>query len=180
MRSRFDAWFAAQSIAVSQRTSRRAFIARIGSAIAGAAVLPLLPVARNGQAQAGEHEGSAAAGGKHAVDYNNDKSCDYWAFCSIDAFLCHCCGGSASSCPPGSQMSPIAWIGTCRNPNDGKSYVVSYNDCCGVSTCGRCFCNRNEGDTERFQPSRSNAVTWCYGGVAPTYHCTVARIMSQA
>ena len=49
-------------------------------------------------------------------------------------------------CPPGTDMSPVTWIGTCHNPSDGKDYVISYNDCCGKSSCGRCFCNRNERD----------------------------------
>ena len=49
-----------------------------------------------------------------------------------------------SMCPPGTDMSPVTWIGTCHNPGDGKDYVISYNDCCGKSSCGRCFCNRNE------------------------------------
>ena len=38
----------------------------------------------------------------------------------------------------------MTWVGTCRNPNDGKDYLISYNDCCGVTMCGRCFCNHNE------------------------------------
>src|SRR5438045_5475538 len=32
-----------------------------------------------------------------------------------DGFLCACCGGSSSSCPPGTAVSPITWIGTCRS-----------------------------------------------------------------
>ena len=43
-------------------------------------------------------------------------------------------------------MSPITWIGTCENPVDGKSYIISYNDCCGKSSCGNCLCMRSEGD----------------------------------
>jgi methylamine dehydrogenase light chain len=177
MKSRFDRWFSARSVSIAERTSRRAFLGRLGVALVGSMAVPLLPVARNGQARA---EGAAPEDANKGLgDYNNEKSCDYWAYCSIDAWMCHCCGGSASSCPPGSQMSPITWVGTCKNPNDDKSYVVSYNDCCGRSTCGRCFCNRNEGDTERYLPQRNNLITWCFG-VAPTYHCTVARVMSQA
>ena len=59
------------------------------------------------------------------------SSCDYWRHCAIDGFLCACCGGSQSTCPPGTEMSPVTWIGTCRNPGDGKDYMISYNDCCG-------------------------------------------------
>jgi methylamine dehydrogenase light chain len=69
-------------------------------------------------------------------------------------------------------------VGTCKNPNDGKSYVVSYNDCCGASTCGRCPCNRNEGNTERLLSQRNSLIAWCLG-VAPNYHRTVTRVMTQ-
>ncbi|WP_351061664.1 methylamine dehydrogenase light chain, partial [Psychrobacter sp. TB20-MNA-CIBAN-0197] len=67
-----------------------------------------------------------------------------WKYCAIDGWLCSCCGGTSSSCPPGTTPSPITWIGTCRNPHDGSDYIVSYNDCCGKTSCGKCFCNRNE------------------------------------
>ena len=39
---------------------------------------------------------------------------------------------------------PLTWIGTCLNPADGVHYIISYNDCCGKTSCGRCLCNRNE------------------------------------
>src|SRR5699024_11783589 len=48
------------------------------------------------------------------------RSCDYWRYCGVDGFLCTCCGGTATSCPPGAEPSPIAWVGTCHNPKDGK------------------------------------------------------------
>jgi len=85
-------------------------------------------------------------------------------------------------CPPGTDMSPVTWIGTCHNPGDGKDYVISYNDCCGKSACGRCFCNRNEGDTALFQPGQSNDYNWCSGNSKANipYHCSTARIVGTA
>jgi methylamine dehydrogenase light chain len=53
-------------------------------------------------------------------------------------------------------MSPITWIGTCRNPADNRAYIVSYNDCCGKSSCGRCLCNRNDGDKPVYRPQSNN------------------------
>jgi methylamine dehydrogenase light chain len=53
-------------------------------------------------------------------------------------------------------MAPVTWIGTCRNPADGVDYVISYNDCCGKDYCGRCICNRNEGDKPPYVTPRSN------------------------
>ncbi len=85
-------------------------------------------------------------------------------------------------CPPGTDMSPVTWIGTCHNPGDGKDYVISYNDCCGKSSCGRCFCNRNEGDKPLYQPGQSNDYNWCSGNGKANipYHCSTARIVGTA
>jgi methylamine dehydrogenase light chain len=155
-------------------TSRRSFLVKLGGAMIGSATLPLLPVIRNGRAVAAEHGTSATP------TWNDPKTCDYWAYCATDGWLCSGCGGTSSKCPPGTELSPISWIGTCRNPGDGKSYVVSYNDCCGKSQCQVAYCERNEGDLPRYRPQRANAITWCYGGVSSTYHCTVSRLMSVA
>ena len=165
----FDNLFERSTGALADRTSRRSLLGRIGTLVAGGAVVPLLPVFRVSKTQAAE-----------SVDWNNPRSCDYWAYCSVDGVMCSCCGGTSTQCPPGTQPSPIAWVGTCRNPDDGKNYVVSYNDCCGAANCGRCYCNRNEGDTPKYRPDKANSLTWCYGGVAPTYACTVARVVSLA
>jgi methylamine dehydrogenase light chain len=175
------------SRSMAARGSRRSFLARLGSALIGAAALPLLPVSRLANAEAGESPapgttflppGTASSG--TGTDWNNPKSCEYWAFCATAGWLCTACGGTSSQCPPGTEMSPIAWVGTCKNPGDGKSYVVSYHDCCGKSQCGIGFCERSEGATARYRMQRSNSVTWCFGGVSSTYHCTVSRLLSVA
>jgi len=172
-RNRFDKVFEKTTGALADRTSRRGFLGSLGRLMVGGMLVPLLPVFRYSEAQAAE---SPSLGD----DWNNPQSCDYWAYCGVDGVLCSCCGGTSANCPPGTQPSPIAWVGTCRNPDDGKIYVISYNDCCGAANCGRCYCNRNEGETPKYRPEKSNAVTWCYGGVAPTYHCTVSRIVALA
>ena len=158
---------------IAARGSRRSFLGRLGAALVGTAALPLLPVSRIARAEAAE---GGAAGG----DWSNPQSCDYWAYCATAGWLCTSCGGSSSQCPPGSEMSPIAWVGTCKNPGDGKSYVVSYHDCCGKSQCGTTICERSEGATARYRLQRSNSVTWCFGGVSSTYHCTISRLLSVA
>ena len=53
-------------------------------------------------------------------------------------------------------MSRVTWIGTCRHPGDGKDYIISYNDCCGKSFCGRCQCNRNEGEKPVYVTPKNN------------------------
>jgi hypothetical protein len=34
-----------------------------------------------------------------------------------------CCGGTGSQCPPGTEVSKVSWVGTCRNGKDGKDYL---------------------------------------------------------
>ena len=77
-------------------------------------------------------------------------------------------------------MSPVTWLGTCRNPVDGLDYVISYNDCCGKFPCGRCFCQRNEGDRPVYYPTRSNDINWCMGSIGPIYNSTVALVVGVA
>lgn len=155
---------------IARKTSRRGFIGKLAGAIAGgAAAIPLLPIAR------GQEAANAFPG-----EEGDRTSCDYWRYCAIDGFLCSCCGGSINSCPPGTEMSPITWIGTCENPVDGVSYIISYNDCCGKSSCGNCLCQRNEGDRPVYNPRASNDLNWCLGTSSNTYHCSTAIVIGTA
>ena len=155
------------SRAIARRSSRRSFLGRLGGFIVGASALPLLPVAR-----------AHAAEGLQEI--GDDQSCDYWRYCALGGTLCTCCGGTVSSCPPGAEVSPISWVGTCRNPADGKDYLISYNDCCGKSVCGRCFCHRSERDMPVYFPSKANDILWCFGTESQAYHCTVAAVIGEA
>src|SRR4029077_13043615 len=93
---------------LAQRTSRRSLLGLLGRLLTGAAVLPLLPIDRGSRAHANEtHPGPDSA-----------ESCDYWKYCAIDGFLCACCGGTSTACPPGTAPSPISWVGTCHNARD--------------------------------------------------------------
>ncbi len=153
---------------LAQTVSRRSVLRSLGGFLVGAAAVPLLPIARGARPT-----GEAAA--------PDEASCDYWRYCAIDGFLCACCGGSATACPPGTEAAVLTWVGSCRNASDGRSYIVSYNDCCGKSSCGRCLCNRNEGDRPLYQPSLANDYNWCVGSkVGVSYHCTVSRIVGVA
>jgi methylamine dehydrogenase light chain len=162
---------------LARRLSRRSFLARLGATLAGGAALPLLPVAR----VAAQEPGRAAAPAEGIEGPEGDPaSCQYWRHCAIDGFLCACCGGSQTACPPGTQMAPVTWIGTCRNPADGKQYVISYNDCCGKDVCGRCLCNRNEGDRPAYFPQKSNDINWCVAARSTVYHCSTAIVVGVA
>ena len=169
MRS-LDRLFEHSTRALAHRTSRRSVIASLGRMVTGAALLPLLPIDRGSRA--------------HATEANpkpdSPESCQYWKYCAIDGSLCSCYGGTVTSCPPGTEMSPITWIGTCRNPADGRDYIVSYNDCCGKTSCGACECNRNEGEKPVYRPSRNNDLNWCMANADVNYHCSVSVILGVA
>jgi methylamine dehydrogenase light chain len=168
--NRIDAMVESVARDMARRVSRRRLLGSLGALLFGAATVPLLPVARG------------APAGKPAADTSADpgdpETCEYWRHCAIDGFLCSCCGGSTHSCPPGTEPSAITWVGTCHNPADGRDYIVSYNDCCGKASCGRCLCNRNENDKPLYMPFASNDYNWCAGSqVGISYNCSTSRIV---
>jgi methylamine dehydrogenase light chain len=170
----FDRLIEDSARAVAQRSSRRGFVARLSVTLFGLGTLPLLPIARGAETPARPAEGTAS-------DPGDPATCEYWRYCAIDGYLCSCCGGSHTSCPPGTTAAPVTWVGTCHNPGENRDYVVSYNDCCGKTTCGRCLCNRNEGDLPLYAPFLSNDYNWCIGSKTDiAYHCTVSRIVGLA
>ncbi len=166
----FDRFFEKTARDVAQRSSRRGLLKTLGISLVGAASFPALPVARAA-------DGSAP---KHPQDEGDPASCDYWRYCAVDGFLCECCGGSYNSCPPGTEMSTITWIGTCRNPVDGRNYIISYNDCCGTTQCGACLCQRDEGDRPLYRSDKSNDINWCLGSSSSVYHCSTAIVVGLA
>jgi len=174
----FDGWLEQQARRVARRTSRRGFLSRMGGLIVGGGALPLLPVAR----AAAQGTEPRVAAPNEAIDgpEGDPKSCDYWRHCAIDGSACACCGGSATSCPPGTEVSPVTWVGTCRNPADGKDYLISYNDCCGRTFCARCMCNRNEGERPEYHWYRNNDINWCAGATTQVYNCSIAVVIGQA
>jgi len=170
----FDKLMEHSARGLARSTSRRSFITRLGWLLTGAAVFPLLPVAHGAQA-------SPKVTGVPGDDPNDPLSCDYWRNCSIDGFLCGCCGGDHETCPPGTVPSVLAWLGTCRDPGDGKDYVISYRDCCGKSSCGRCFCDKRKDELPTYIPSKSGDIDWCIGsegGLA--VNCTLTVVAGAA
>jgi len=164
---------------LAHKTSRRSLFTKLGAVMVGTAALPLLPVAR-----AAAQHGASGGGGRTDTgslqDPGDPSSCDYWRYCAIDGFLCECCGGSPNSCPAGTEMSPITWIGTCQNPADGRAYIISYNDCCGGPECARCFCNTNVSDRPMSRPQENNDINWCLGTASTAYTCSTAVIVGVA
>ena len=166
----FDDFFEHKTRRVAQSASRRSALVKVSKLLVGAAfIVPVLPFDRITPS-------AHAAEGKKAPQ-DDETSCDYWRHCALDGFICSCCGGTVSTCPPGTEVSKVTWVGTCRNPHDGKDYLISYNDCCGATMCGRCVCNRNERERPGYRLGVHNDINWCMANTSNTYHCTVAAIV---
>jgi methylamine dehydrogenase light chain len=173
--ARFDRLFERGSRQLAHRSARRGFLGSVSRVLVGSAfALPVLPFDRSAGARA------AQAAGSTAPRKPGGQDCDYWRYCSVDGFLCSCCGGSATSCPPGATPSVVSWVGTCHNPDDGRDYLVSYTDCCGRTTCGRCFCNNNVGEKPGYRMGVHNDVNWCMANAESAYHCTLSVIVGVA
>ena len=162
----FDRLFEDSARGVARRISRRSSLAQLGQLLVGAALVPVLPV--NRVAHATSH------------DPGDPTQCDYWRYCGFDGFLCSCCGGTVSQCPPGTSVSNVTWIGTCLNPADNKNYIISYNDCCGRGSCGQCLCNTNQGETPVYRPQLNNDIVWCFGAENMSCHCTIGAVLGAA
>jgi methylamine dehydrogenase light chain len=159
---------------MAQRLGRRSFIARAGAFLVGS-MLPLLPVRRGFGATAAHNRDDFAS----KAQAKDDTACNYWRYCGIDGALCSCCGGSPSSCPPGTVASPSMWVGSCRNPEDGKTYLVAYRDCCGKDSCSRCLCTSHEGESPTYRPQLNSDIVWCFGSPDMTYHCSSAAVIGE-
>ena len=178
----FDKWTENITRKLASSSSRRGFFTKVGKLAIGSAVLPTLPIAR-AAAQEGKKEkvrGIEPVTTGIENDPGDITACDYWRYCGIDGNLCSCCGGSHNTCPPGTEMSQIAWVGTCRNPSDNRNYIISYNDCCGGPTCENCFCVNSQSDRPVTRPQSNNDIIWCFGTESQAYTCTVGIVLGVA
>lgn len=152
--------------------------------LAGLAVLLVLGALQLRPAARADGDVAAAAGAPGEPDPRTPEGDPsdpaYWRYCSIDGFLSSRCGGTQTACPPGTEMASLTWLGTCRNPADGRDYVISYNDCCGKTFCGQGFVNRNEGDMPVYFTPNANDINWCLGSSNRVYNSTVAIVVGVA
>jgi methylamine dehydrogenase light chain len=174
MTASFDTLGERLSRNLARYSSRRGFLAKLGTALLAAPVFPLLPVARgaNGNQPKTDFERNAQS--------TDDTKCNYWKYCGSDGILCSCCGGGSHTCPAGAEPSPIAWIGTCLNPDDGKAYVIAYRDCCGKPACGAgksCACDNADRELPTYRSSLNNDIIWCFGSTSQVYHCSTAALV---
>ncbi len=158
-------------------SSRRGFIAKLGMAFMSAPLLPLLPVAR------------ATAADSPKTDFERNAQttditlCSYWKYCAMGGTLCSCCGGGPHTCPAGAEPSPISWVGTCVNPEDRRSYIIAYRDCCGKPACtaGKsCDCEGTDRELPTYRPQLNSDILWCFGKATATYHCSTAALVGVA
>ena len=163
---------------VAHQHGRRSLITRLGVALVGGAVLPMLPFDRSGSFGSAQAAGGAKA--KKANPAEDPTKCEYWRYCAFDGYLCTCCGGSLTQCPPGTEASKVSWVGTCLNPTDGRQYLVSYNDCCGKASCGECLCNNNERERPGYRLGVHNDINWCMANTSTMFHCTTSVIVGVA
>lgn len=161
-------------------SSRRSMMSRLGAVLVGASALPVLPVAR-AEAQPRKPQTPTPAqlsDFARTAQTKDDLKCDYWRYCAIDGVLCTGCGGGVHSCPPGTQASPTSWVGTCMNPDDGRSYLIAYRDCCGRSVCkSDAHCDGTEREMPVYRPQGDNEIIWCFGLTTMAYHCSTAALV---
>ena len=173
--SGFDGAIERMTRGVAQRTSRRSFLARVGKVLIGGMALPLLPVDRAFHIKPANAEAFAAG-----AQTDDPTQCNYWRYCAHDGYACACCGGAPNVCPPGSHPSPTSWVGSCINPDDNKTYLIAYRDCCGKDSCARCPCLGVEGEMPVYRPQLNNDIVWCFGAPSMIYHCSSAALIGEA
>ena len=167
---------------IASQTSRRSFLARFGMTLVSAPMLPLLPVARGQTPSTSSRTESQSEFALHAQT-KDDKLCTYWRYCAMSGDPCSCSGGGVHTCPAGALPSPTAWIGTCVNPDDKKSYLIAYHDCCGKNSAEPgedCECNATDRVLPIYRPQADPDVVWCFGQPSFTYHCSVAMLVGLA
>ena len=177
MKSPFDKMSERVTRKLASYSSRRSFLSRFGAVMVAAPAIPLLPVQRVKAAEQPKTDFEM---------YSQDKDptkCNYWKYCASDGVLCSCCGGGSHTCPPGTEPSPISWIGTCLNPDDQRSYVVAYRDCCGKAACraeSTCRCDGDDRELPTYRAQLNNDIIWCFGSSTQVYHCSTAALVGAA
>jgi methylamine dehydrogenase light chain len=158
-------------------TSRRSVLSKLGLALVAAPAFPLLPIDR---AKAQTAPNPDLTEFQKKAQTKDDTQCNYWRYCAIDGALCTCCGGGVHTCPAGTQPSLTSWVGTCYNPDDKRSYLIAYRDCCGTSGCGQCRCDNTEEAMPTYRPQGNNEIIWCFGTSSMAYHCSTAALVGVA
>lgn len=159
-------------VTVSQRLSRRKFIARAGTFVvtlvgtsAAIAAVPGL----SGEAWANSVPGLG-------YDPSTWHNCDKWARCNMCGYSCNCCNGDENNpgACPGCAEDANFWEGCCTN-DSGDRKLVRYWDCrrgsCDNTKIAACYqCSGcNNGCPQPF-----------WKATGQQYVCTAVRIIGTA
>jgi methylamine dehydrogenase light chain len=160
--------------------------------VSGIAVVGALPVTRDPQAMA---QAAPAAGGARVTpfgagddllptyDGKDPTACNYWRWCNMDGYPCPACaGGGVSTCAPGSRPGAEYWVGCCTHPENGKTYLIAYYDCCGAPGCASTFCGEPDAQAVMYNPvagSFDQEIIWCVSDESQSYTCTLAPIIGE-
>lgn len=158
---------------IAAQHTRRSFLGRVGTwlvGLTGVSVLTSLPLNR-------------AFASNHTIQYNgtDPRQCNYWRNCNLSGRLCaDCPNGGMTTCPPGSELGAEFWYGCCEDPTSGKTYMIAYQDCCGLSGCGRNCTSYDQREPYNSQVgSQTNDVLWCQTTANQSYTCTLVPIVAE-
>lgn len=185
MAGKGGSWISRMGRRMSENTSRRSMlsiIGRVGIGVAGVAVISALPVSRAVAETAAATPDPTPTELFPAFDKTGDTStCDYWRWCNMDGTPCtSCAGGGLTTCAPGSKPGAEFWVGCCTNPDDNKTYLIAYYDCCGASGCSNTFCGQPDNQAIMYNPvsgSFDQEIIWCVSDESQSYTCTMAPII---
>ena len=85
---------------VAHSHGRRSLVTRLGVALVGGALLPMLPFDRSGQFGSAHAAGHGSGKGRKLAANQDPTQCEYWRYCAFDGYLCTCCGGSLTGTLP--------------------------------------------------------------------------------
>jgi methylamine dehydrogenase light chain len=191
---------------LSERVSRRGMLARLGRwavGVSGVVAVNALPVSRSAfgttatpaAAPLGPQAVAAPSGVGRPAQADDDTplvspfegtdptECDYWRYCNVDGTPCAtCAGGGVTTCPPGTTPGAEFWVGCCRDPESGGTYLVAYYDCCGASSCSDVHCREPYSQAEPYDPtpgSQDTSILWCLTDETQAYSCTISPIIGE-
>ena len=175
----FDSWFERSARGVAQHSSRRSAMAKLGKVLVGSAMLPLLPSIaprmRPMRHRARRLRPAARDGGKRRSDELRLLEILRDRRLAVQLLRRH-----VEQLPTGHDA--FADHVDRHVPQSARrfDYIVSYNDCCGKTSCGKCFCNRNEREKPLYKLSLNNDINWCMANGNSNYHCSVSVLLGAA
>jgi hypothetical protein len=140
-------------VRLSQRSSRRGFLSRVGKYAIGAAGFA-------GLADQFHHPTEVRAADAH---------CSPCQWCGLCGKPCSSCGGTSDSCPDGDYENGFFWSACCCPIGGSQGFLYRYKDCCkrrnAQGQCPECSVDKCINNCP--------TGTWCTAS-HPCYWCTIA------